>query len=388
MRRVGFRLMRLLDQLLVGAVIVDAWPSLLLSDPDPSLLPNVLSSAQYLAPDRKPILAVRYMVLDSEFERAEHMQAMLDDVVGSKLGGSMLPMDIDVKPFRGVTSVNTTASEPLTPATACQLSPNSAFDSEHALQLEQRYTKTYEAMAMCKYPYQNCPQRDEITRCRVVGCAMAHLSSLMDFINGSASNADYLLNLEDDVVITRELVEQLPSILANLPADWHLLRFNTWNQADDKDRIAPGSPLYLARMPPLGSLDRFQNYMGSSVEVYQRRTAAAALEALIRNGVGDIDFGMARVEPSAEQTFKSYVYWQSPTTLTPPLAFTNEADAKVGSVHFGLRQSTLFERSYRDSLEGSREFAHVSDWAHLHKAQPAPVRLNTFWKRAGNPGPL
>jgi len=348
----------------------------------------VLSSAQYLAPDRKPILAVRYMVLDSEFERAEHMQAMLDDVVGSKLGGSMLPMDIDVKPFRGVTSVNTTASEPLTPATACQLSPNSAFDSEHALQLEQRYTQTYEAMAMCKYPYQNCPQRDEITRCRVVGCAMAHLSSLMDFINGSSSHADYLLNLEDDVVITRELVEQLPSILANLPADWHLLRFNTWNQADDKDRIAPGSPLYLARMPPLGSLDRFQNYMGSSVEVYQRRTAAAALEALIRNGVGDFDFGMARVEPSAEQTFKSYVYWQSPTTLTPPLAFTNEADAKVGSVHFGLRQSTLFERSYRDSLEGSREFAHVSEWAHLHKAQPAPVRLNTFWKRAGNPGPL
>ena len=155
----------------VGAVIVDAWPSLLLTDPEPSLLPNVLSSAQYLAPDRKPILAVRYMVLDSEFERAEHMQAMLDDVVGSKLGGSILPMDIDVKPFRGVSSVNTTASEPLTPSTACQLSPNSAFDSEHALQLEQRYTKTYEAMAMCKYPYQNCPQRDEITRCRVVGCA-------------------------------------------------------------------------------------------------------------------------------------------------------------------------------------------------------------------------
>eukprot|EP00966_Prymnesium_polylepis_P027457 634772-Prymnesium_polylepis.1 len=104
------------------------------------------------------------------------------------------------------------------------------------------------------------------------------------------------MTLEDDVELAPDFFARLPQVLAHLPdGPWHALRFSTWNELWEPDRV-PATSLYKVKyvktgMPPFtlvgpGVEHPKTFYGGAHATLFQRSTAREMLDHMLACGAG------------------------------------------------------------------------------------------------------
>ena len=178
------------------------------------------------------VLDVRWINLASSTERRGHMAQMLDKLISTS--DVVAKMVRSSERFEAVTAAcDCEAGARACPERPCSVSASCQVSNDSIALLERDV------------------RMDANSRAGHMGCWCSHYSALHDFVNDPES-APLLLLLEDDAFLEPTFFEVLPNWLAQLPSDgWDIVRFSTWNNYRESDRINPSSlasRIYHARM--------------------------------------------------------------------------------------------------------------------------------------------
>ena len=183
-------------------------------------------------PSCNGVLDIRWINLASSTKRRGHMSQMLDKLISTS--DVVAKMVRSSERFDAVTAACDCADGTrVCPDQACRVSATCQISNDSITLLERD------------------ARMDASSRAGHMGCWCSHYSALHDFVNDPES-APLLLLLEDDAFLETSFFEVLPTWLAQLPSDgWDLVRFSTWSNYRESDRINPGSlasHIYHARL--------------------------------------------------------------------------------------------------------------------------------------------